>query len=96
MGRYIARRILWLVPVLFIISIMTFALTKMVPGGPFNSEKPLPAEIIANLNQHYGLDQPAWKQYTDYMGADAQPQRRILPACWRAISAPPTPRAAAR
>jgi len=73
MGRYIARRVLWLIPVLFIISVMTFALTKLVPGGPFNSEKPLPAEIIANLNRYYGLDQPVWKQYTDYMGLTRNP-----------------------
>jgi len=73
MGRYIARRVLWLFPVLFVISIMTFALTKLVPGGPFNSEKTLPAEIIANLNRYYGLDQPVWKQYTDYMGLTRNP-----------------------
>lgn len=73
MGRYIARRVIWLIPVLFVISVMTFALTKLVPGGPFNSEKPLPAEIIANLNRYYGLDQPAWKQYTDYMGLTRNP-----------------------
>ena len=52
MGRYIARRVLWMIPVLFIISIMTFALTKMVPGGPFNAEKRLPAEIIADAGDN--------------------------------------------
>jgi len=73
MGRYIVRRILWMVPVLFVISVMTFALGKLVPGGPFTREKALPAEIIANLNHYYGLDQPAWKQYTDYMGFTRNP-----------------------
>jgi len=33
----------------------------------FDKEKPLPAEIIANLEAYYGLDDPLWKQYTDYL-----------------------------
>jgi len=73
MGRYIIRRILWMIPVLFFISIVTFAMSHMVPGGPFTREKPLPAEIVANLNKYYGLDQPIWKQYTDYMGFTRNP-----------------------
>jgi len=73
MGRYIVRRVLWMIPVLFFISIVTFALAHAVPGGPFDREKPLPAEIVANLNRHYGLDQPLWKQYTDYMGLTRNP-----------------------
>jgi ABC-type dipeptide/oligopeptide/nickel transport system permease component len=74
MGRYIARRLLWLIPVFLFISIVTFALVHAVPGGPFDREKPLPAEIRANLNKHYGIDQPLWKQYTDYMGLTRNPQ----------------------
>jgi len=73
MGRYITRNFLWLFPVLFFISVVTFALSHAVPGGPFDREKALPAEIIANLNRHYGLDQPLWKQYTDYMGLTRNP-----------------------
>jgi ABC-type dipeptide/oligopeptide/nickel transport system permease component len=73
MGRYIIRRILWMIPVLLIISIATFAMGKIVPGGPFTREKPLPPEVLANLNKHYGLDQPVWKQYTDYMGFTPNP-----------------------
>jgi ABC-type dipeptide/oligopeptide/nickel transport system permease component len=73
MGRYIVRRVLWMIPVLFFISIVTFALAHAVPGGPFDREKPLPAEIVANLNRYYGLDQPLWKQYTDYMGMTRNP-----------------------
>jgi len=68
MLRYIVRRLLWLIPVLFFISVITFALAHAVPGGPFDREKALPAEIIANLEKHYGLDQPVWKQYVDYIG----------------------------
>ncbi|MCD6520958.1 MAG: ABC transporter permease [Anaerolineae bacterium] len=73
MARYIVRRLLWMIPVLFFISIVTFALAHAVPGGPFDREKPLPAEIVANLNKYYGLDQPLWKQYTDYIGLTRNP-----------------------
>ena len=62
-----------MIPVLFFISIVTFSLSHAVPGGPFDREKALPEEIIANLNKHYGLDQPLWKQYTDYMGLTRNP-----------------------
>lgn len=64
---YIIRRVLWAIPVLLIISLVTFSLAHVIPGGPFDKEKPLPAEIIANLEAYYGLDDPLWKQYTDYL-----------------------------
>jgi len=67
MINYITRRILWAIPVLLIISLVTFSLAHVIPGGPFDKEKPLPAEIIANLEAYYGLDDPLWKQYTDYL-----------------------------
>jgi ABC-type dipeptide/oligopeptide/nickel transport system permease component len=68
MVRYLVRRLLWMVPVLLFVSIITFSLAHAVPGGPFLREHALPAEIIANLEKYYGLDQPVWKQYVDYMG----------------------------
>jgi ABC-type dipeptide/oligopeptide/nickel transport system permease component len=73
MGRYIIRRLLWAIPVLFIISIITFSLCHSVPGGPFDREKPIRPEIKANLEKRFGLDQPLWKQFTDYMGFTPNP-----------------------
>jgi len=67
MINYIIRRILWAIPVLLIISIITFTLDHAIPGGPFDREKKLPKEIIANLEAYYGLDDPLLKQYTDYL-----------------------------
>lgn len=67
MGRYIARRMIYLFLVLLVVSMITFSLMHAVPGGPFTREKPLPAEIIANLNKKYNLDDPLWKQYASYM-----------------------------
>lgn len=40
---------------------------RIAPGNPFTSEKKLPPEIEANLNAHYGLDQPWYMQYVDYL-----------------------------
>ena len=67
MHRYILRRILWAIPLLFLLSLITFLLMHAVPGGPFDSEKPVPPEIVANLEKKYRLDWPLWRQYTDYV-----------------------------
>jgi len=67
MGRYIARRFLWMLLVLFVVSIITFVLMHAVPGGPFDREKSLPEEIMANLNARYHLDEPLPKQYARYV-----------------------------
>ena len=66
MGRYIVRRFLWMLLVLFVVSLLTFLLEHTVPGGPFDREKNLAPEIVANLNAKYRLDQPLWKQYVQY------------------------------
>jgi ABC-type dipeptide/oligopeptide/nickel transport system permease component len=67
MFNYVIRRILWAIPVLLVISLITFSLGHAIPGGPFDREKTLPKEIIANLEAYYGLDDPLWKQYIDYL-----------------------------
>lgn len=65
----IIRRTLALIPVLFVISVITFLLMHSVPGSPFATEdKPLPPQIKANLEAFYGLDQPLVTQYLNYMG----------------------------
>jgi len=67
MFEFVVKRILWLIPVIFVVSIITFILMHAVPGGPFDVEKALPQAIIDNLNAKYHLDDPLWKQYVDYM-----------------------------
>src|SRR5690606_9152415 len=63
------RRTLALIPVLFVISVITFLLMHSVPGSPFATEdKPLPPQIKANLEAFYGLDEPLVTQYLSYMG----------------------------
>ena len=72
MLRFIARRLLETIPVLFIIITATFFMIRFVPGGPFTSEKAVTPEILANLEAHYGLDKPLYQQYFDYLGSLAK------------------------
>jgi oligopeptide transport system permease protein len=65
---YIARRVLWIVPVLFVVSIITFTLMKAAPGGPWDSEKAVSASALAALNAKYGLDEPPIVQYLTWAG----------------------------
>ncbi|MEL6913531.1 MAG: oligopeptide ABC transporter permease OppB [Pseudomonadota bacterium] len=64
---YSLRRILGAVPTILILIIASFFLMQVAPGGPFASERPLPPEVLANLEARYGLDQPLWKQLYDYV-----------------------------
>jgi oligopeptide transport system permease protein len=45
---------------------------RFVPGGPFTAEKAVTPEILRNLEAHYGLDKPLWRQYLDYLGSLAR------------------------
>jgi oligopeptide transport system permease protein len=65
---YLARRILWIIPVLFTVSIITFTLMHSVPGGPWDREKRLPQAVEDRLNAKYGLDQPIYVQYVNWAG----------------------------
>jgi oligopeptide transport system permease protein len=65
---YIARRILWIIPVLFVVSVITFGLMHAVPGGPWDRDKQLPQATQDRLNAKYGLDQPVYIQYLNWAG----------------------------
>jgi oligopeptide transport system permease protein len=65
--RFIIRRLLWLIPVLLFVSLITFTLMHLTPGGPWDKDKPVPAQAVANLNARYNLDKPIWQQYLLYM-----------------------------
>jgi len=67
MLRYFLRRLAGAIPTLFIIVTLSFFLVRIAPGGPFDEERSLPPEILANLQSAYGLDQPVWAQYVRYM-----------------------------
>lgn len=65
---FILRRLLSLLPTLFIIITVAFFMMRLAPGGPFDQERALPPEIEKNVLAAYGLDKPLWAQYVDYVG----------------------------
>jgi oligopeptide transport system permease protein len=64
---FVVRRILFLVPVLFFVALMTFVLMHVTPGGPWDREKPLSPQAIANLNTKYHLDLSPPQQFLLYV-----------------------------
>ena len=70
MLRFIVRRLLQVVPTLFVLSVLLFAWLRLLPGGPAAAllgDKATP-EKIAELNRVLGLDQPIPLQYLRYLG----------------------------
>ena len=68
LGIYIARRLLWMVPVLLFVILITFFLAHLAPGSPWDKEgRQLSEATIRNLNSKYGLDQPIWTQFGLYL-----------------------------
>ncbi|MGP1474471.1 MAG: oligopeptide ABC transporter permease OppB [Treponema sp.] len=68
MIRFIIRRLLSLVPTLFLIITFSFFIMKAAPGGPFSADRNIPPEVLANINKAYHLDEPILKQYVRYLG----------------------------
>ncbi|NRB34032.1 MAG: oligopeptide ABC transporter permease OppB [Rhodobacteraceae bacterium] len=64
---YTLRRLGGAIPTILLLIIASFFLMHMAPGGPFTSERPLPPQVLANIEARYGLDQPLWKQLWDYL-----------------------------
>jgi oligopeptide transport system permease protein len=67
LGAYVARRILTSIPTLLVIVTVAFFMMRIAPGGPFDRERALPAEIEKNVLAAYDLDQPLLLQYRDYL-----------------------------
>jgi oligopeptide transport system permease protein len=67
MTGYLIRRVLWLIPVLLFISLVTFVLMHSVEGGPWDDGQKLTDVDRERLNARYGLDDPTWKQYFNFL-----------------------------
>lgn len=68
MLRFITQRFLQSLLALFVVISATFFMLRAAPGGPFTQEKAVTPEILHNLEAHYGLNQPLWRQYLSYVG----------------------------
>ncbi len=67
MTTYVLRRLLMFIPTLFAIATLTFFMMRLAPGGPFLSEKDIPAAAKQALMKRYGLDQPLPVQYARFL-----------------------------
>ena len=67
MSKFIIRRFLALIPTMFIIITVCFFLIRVAPGGPFSSEKKIPAQILANIEAKYHMNEPLIQQYGRYL-----------------------------
>ena len=64
---FVIRRIFVAVPTLLILIILCFLLMYAAPGGPFTSERPLPPEVLKNIEAKYGLDRSLPEQIWNYL-----------------------------
>ena len=62
------KRLTAALPTLLVLITLAFFMMRLAPGGPFDLEKPVPAEVRANLDAAYGLDKPLLVQYANYLG----------------------------
>ena len=67
MFRFIAKRLVGLVVILFCVVTITFFLVRLMPGGPFDRERKLPEHIEKELLAKYKLDGPLFEQYFNYL-----------------------------
>lgn len=67
MGAYFFRRLLYMAFTFFCVALITFLIMHAVPGGPFDSDKNLPREVIKKMESKYRLDEPLHKQFFSYL-----------------------------
>jgi oligopeptide transport system permease protein len=98
---YLMRRLLWVPPILFVVSSVTFSLARLGPGDPISILQGQYRDPVRReeLRQQRGLDKPLWDQYAIYMkrlltkgdlGQSFRYQGRsvrevLLPAIWRSF-----------
>jgi ABC-type dipeptide/oligopeptide/nickel transport system permease component len=73
---YAIRRVLWLVPTLLAMALVTFLVMHATPGSPLDpvaeGANPLSPEAQKNLAAAYGLDKPLWQQFGVFIGKAVQ------------------------
>lgn len=67
MLNYVIKRVGLAIPTLLVLMVVSFLLMHAAPGGPFTADKPLPPQVLANIEAKYGLDQPVLVQMWNYM-----------------------------
>jgi oligopeptide transport system permease protein len=69
MAFFLLKRSFHGVIVLWVVATLTFVSLRLAPGGPFDRERRLPPEVLANIEAKYRLDEPLLAQYGRYLAA---------------------------
>jgi oligopeptide transport system permease protein len=67
MGPFLVKRLFHGLAVLWVVATLTFALLRLLPGGPFDRDRRLPPEVMANIEAKYHLNEPFLAQYARYI-----------------------------
>jgi ABC-type dipeptide/oligopeptide/nickel transport system permease component len=68
MAKFVVRRVFWTIPVILLVILFTFLMMRQIEGNPFRtSERAIPEAIQQNLERKYGLDEPWYVQYANYV-----------------------------
>lgn len=90
MTKYLIKRVILAIVSIIIVTLITFFVMNLIPGGPFSSEKAPSQAVLDALNKRYNLDKPLWQQYLMYMnnllhgdwGISMKSGREIGPDLW--------------
>ena len=72
MSRFLIRRLGWMLLTIWVVYTVSFFLMRMVPGGPFDSEKQVDEVIKRNIEARYQMDRPLVEQYLSHLWQTAQ------------------------
>jgi len=68
MLKFAVRRVLWTIPVILLVILMTFFMMRQIEGNPFRTtDRAVPESIQRNLERKFHLDQPWYGQYFYYV-----------------------------
>ncbi len=67
MLRYALTRVVGAIPTMFLVVLVAFMMVRAAPGGPFDTDRMLPAEVAANIERAYHLDEPLPQQFRRYL-----------------------------
>jgi len=74
--RYVIKRVLLTIPILFGVSVVTFALVNLTPGSPVDVFVSLNPDITpaqrARLEAKFGVNRPIWARYIDWLAGILQ------------------------
>ena len=82
MGTFVVRRLLLMIPTLWVIATLTFFMMRLAPGGPFLSEREIPPAALEQLKKSYGLDRPLHEQYFTFLGKEWTKGRLVGFVAW--------------